>query len=202
MKNTNPTVILGSSSPRRRELIQYLNFNVETMNPPFDESTIKEEDPKKAVVLIARGKTNSLLSKIKKEDLKEKILITSDTIVYIDKKIVGKPVDKTDAIKMLKNLSNRTHEVYTSVCFSYLGKKDEIVQKEMTSQTYVTFTDLNEDEIHRYTETKEPYDKAGSYGIQGPGSFMVKKIEGSYTNVMGLPLAEVAQEINSILEEV
>ncbi len=192
------TLILGSSSPRRHELISYLNLKVETLSPPFDESSVKEEDPKKLVCLIAQGKSSSILQMHSIENLSKKILMTADTIVYSNQKILGKPKDKSDAILTLKSMSGKTHHVYTCVNFSYLKNNETLEHRKIVTQTDVTFNSLALEEIEEYVETSEPHDKAGSYAIQGKGSFMVKSINGSYTNVVGLPLAETFDEIKSI----
>lgn len=193
------TLILGSSSPRRHELISYIDCNVETLSPPFDESTITDPDPQRLVCLLAQGKASSILQLHDLDGLAKKILITSDTVVYHEGKILGKPTDKEDAVAMLKSMSGKTHQVYTCVNFSYLHKNESLEHRKIVVTSDVSFAELSDEEIESYTSTTEPYDKAGSYAVQGRGCFMIKEIKGSHTNVMGLPLAETIAELKKIL---
>ena len=130
-----------------------------------------------------------------KRQLKEKdILITSDTIVWLDNKAVEKPKDKNDAFRMIKSLSNKTHEVMTSICFTQLTQ-----QKVVNTITKVTFKALTDDEIWYYVNTYEPLDKAGAYGIQEwIGAIGITNIEGSYNNVVGLPTHLLYETLNTI----
>ena len=122
------------------------------------------------------------------------ILITSDTLVWHNRKALGKPTDYEDAFQILKSLSNATHEVITSVCFKTIQKTETIFEV-----TKVTFNELTDEQIHYYLENYKPFDKAGAYGIQEWIGFIgVSKIEGSYANVMGLPVDKVFQYLNSI----
>ena len=192
------TIVLGSRSPRRRELIKYLDFKVETLTPIFDEESIQLKNPSDLVLALAEGKAHSILKADQINNFERKILLTADTIVHLNDRTIGKPKNKSDAIAMLGELSDRTHTVYTGVNLSYLNSSEQLEQKSFISKTDVTFSSLEKDDIEKYTDTKEPYDKAGSYAIQGLGSFMIRKIEGSYTNVMGLPLAETFEKLKNI----
>ena len=122
--------------------------------------------------------------------VKDAIVISADTIVYFDKKILGKPTDRVNAKKMLEMLSGNVHEVYTGICVTDSVSGRSISDYEVTK---VKFKTLTEEEIDRYIETGEPMDKAGSYGIQGKGCLLVEKIEGDYLNVVGLPAVKLAK---------
>lgn len=184
-------VILASASPRRQQFFKDLDLDFEIQLKP-----VVEEYPKK----LRHFEISDYLAQLKslpfKEELKPKdILITSDTIVWHNQKALGKPKDKTDAFNMLKTLSNATHEVITSVCFT-----TNTSQKTVSSVTKVTFKNLSDQEINFYLNHFKPLDKAGAYGIQDwIGYIAVTKIEGSYFNVMGLPLHLVYETLLEIV---
>lgn len=180
-------LILASKSPRRRELM-------EKLQAPFlcEPSGVEEIIPEE----IGVEKTAEYLSMIKAEDIyrkhagQGKTVIGSDTVVVLDGVIYGKPKDRTDAFRMLKELSGKTHRVLTGVSI----RSDE-GRENFTTQTGVEFYDLTDEEISRYLDTGEPFDKAGAYGIQGYGALLVKKIDGDYYTVMGFPIAEIYQRL-------
>lgn len=173
-------LILGSSSPRRQELIKGLGLEVE-----IRIISVKEEYPDR----LRHFEISDYLAQLKSIPFQETlaandILITSDTIVWFENKALGKPKDNNDAFQMLKSLSGHTHEVITSVCFKSIGK-----EKTINSITKVTFKALSDSEINYYINNFTVLDKAGSYGIQDwIGQIAVTKIEGSYFNVMGFPM--------------
>lgn len=175
----NHRIILASGSPRRHQFLKDLDI-------PFivDHKPIKEEYPED----LKANEITDYLSKLKAEfflrDLKDKeILITSDTIVWLDEKALGKPKNTSEAFRMLEKLSGKTHEVISSVTFS-----TNQIQKTVNCTTKVTFKDLSKDEISFYVETYHPLDKAGAYGIQEwIGLIGITHVEGSYFNVVGLP---------------
>ncbi len=175
----NHRIILASGSPRRHQFLKDLDI-------PFivDHKPIKEEYPED----LKANEITDYLSKLKAEfflrDLKDKeILITSDTIVWLDEKALGKPENTSEAFRMLEKLSGKTHEVISSVTFS-----TNQIQKTVNCTTKVTFKDLSKDEISFYVETYHPLDKAGAYGIQEwIGLIGITHVEGSYFNVVGLP---------------
>ena len=173
-------LILGSSSPRRQELIKGLGLEVE-----IRIISVKEEYPDR----LRHFEISDYLAQLKSIPFQETlaandILITSDTIVWFENKALGKPKDNNDAFEMLKSLSGHTHEVITSVCFKSIGK-----EKTINSITKVTFRALSDTEINYYINNFTVLDKAGSYGIQDwIGQIAVTKIEGSYFNVMGFPM--------------
>ena len=177
-------IILASKSPRRKELLSLITENFVIKSAEVDESLPKGIQPDKAV---------EYLSKIKAEPFRneEDIIIGADTVVSIDGVILGKPEDRSDAFKMLKMLSGKYHSVFTGVT---------IIRPESTKtfsvETRVKFFDLTDREINDYLDTGEPFDKAGSYGIQGKGSLLVEKIDGDYFNVVGLPVSTLNKYLN------
>ena len=192
MIKTNLPIYLASKSPRRKKLLEQVNltFNVIPVETP--EVFRKGERPVNAVRRIALEKLEAA-----KEIIKEGIIITADTIVVVHGKIIGKPSDKHDAIRMLKKLSGKTHIVYTGFSVHNSATKITITDYE---KTYVTFRKLNVNEIKEYVEKGSPLDKAGAYGIQDDyGAVFIKKINGCYYNVVGLPLTKVFQTLLRII---
>lgn len=180
-------IILASNSPRRQELIKDLNI-------PF---TIKIKEVKEIYPLhLKKSEITDFLSDLKSKpfenELTEKdLLITSDTIVWSNNKALGKPKNYKEAFKMLKELSNNTHQVITSICISNKNFK-----KIINDTTSVTFKLLTDSEIEYYINTYQPFDKAGAYGIQEwIGKIAITKIEGSYFNVMGFPVHKLYKEL-------
>lgn len=184
-------IILASNSPRRRELLSGLGINYEVrIIKDIDESfpeTLKGED---IPVYISKAKAEAYLPTLKDNEM----VITADTIVYTNGKVLGKPVDKDDAFAMLKNLSGNSHQVITGVCIS-----TKSFQKTFSTVTDVTFDSLTDEEINFYIEKYKPYDKAGAYGIQEWIGFIgVSSINGSYFNVMGLPVQRLYKELKAL----
>ncbi|MFI1742998.1 Maf-like protein [Thalassobellus sediminis] len=183
-------IILASGSPRRQEFFKNLGLDFEIRLKP-----VKEEYPKR----LTHFEISNYLAQLKalpfKDELQEKdILITSDTIVWHNNKALGKPRDKNEAFSILKSLSNETHEVITSVCFT-----TKTYEKTLHAITKVAFKSLTDEEILYYIKTAKPYDKAGAYGIQDwIGQIGVTKLEGSYFNVMGLPVHLVYKTLNDL----
>ena len=183
-------LILGSNSPRRKKIIEEMGFKVNIIPANIDE-TIKEEiSLDKIPVFLANEKSKALQNLIKQND----ILITADTVVIFENKILNKPKNKVDAIKTLSNLSNKTHQVITGVCIRTFKRI-----KSFSCSTNVTFDKITDEEINYYIQKYEPFDKAGSYGIQEwIGLIGIKKIEGSYSNVVGLPSSRLYQELKML----
>lgn len=181
-------IILASSSPRRKELLATAGIEFEIHVRDVDESIPEGTAPADAAVMTATKKANAVAG-----DFADCIVIGADTIVVCDKKILGKPKDSDDAVRMLHMLSGREHEVITGVC---LIKGEEI--RSFAKISKVRFYDLTDEEINAYVATNEPNDKAGAYGIQGLGCTLVESIEGDYFNIVGLPVAAVAREINKM----
>ena len=188
----NYHIILASGSPRRQDLLKTLGLNFEVRLKP-----IKEDYPTRLVHFEISNYLAQLKALSFKEELKPNdILITSDTIVWHNNKAVGKPTSEEDAFNILKSLSNDTHEVITSVCFTTTD-----YEKTLHSITKVTFKPLKDDEIRYYIKNFKPFDKAGAYGVQDwIGQIGVTKIKGSYFNVMGFPVHLVYKTLNSIAE--
>lgn len=178
-------LILASASPRRRELLTQagIPFTVETAD--IDESQLPGEDPVTYTTRLAREKALAVLEKHAGED--DVLVLGADTIVTVDGLLLGKPKDADDAARMLRMLSGRAHEVVTSVAL--LSVEKTVSHAERTA---VFFQAVNEDEIAAYVDTGEPMDKAGAYGIQGQAARFIPRIEGDYSNVVGLPVAVVA----------
>jgi len=178
---TQPALILASASPRRRELLSQLGVAYTCQPADIDESVIAGETPRDYVARMAREKAAVVFSA---NEGKQPVL-AADTSVVVDKDILGKPRDHFDGLAMLARLSGRTHTVMTSICL----QTNAAVICEVIS-TEVTFTGLDRATCEAYLATDEPWDKAGGYGIQGLGGAFVSVIEGSYSNVVGLPLCE------------
>ncbi|NNC51349.1 MAG: septum formation protein Maf [Flaviramulus sp.] len=191
-KLKNHHLILASGSPRRQEFFKSLGLEFEVRLKP-----VKEEYPPR----LTHFEISNYLAQLKalpfKNDLNPKdILITSDTIVWHENMALGKPRDSDEAFSILKSLSDKTHEVITSVCFTMTN-----YEKTLHNITKVTFKALSDEEITYYVKTFKPFDKAGAYGIQEwIGQIGVSKIEGSYFNVMGLPIHLVYKTLNSIVD--
>ena len=189
-KLKNHHLILASGSPRRQDFFKNLGLDFEIRLKP-----VKEEYP----LRLTHFEISNYLSQLKALPFKNElnpndILITSDTIVWHENEALGKPQDKHEAFNILKSLSNKTHEVITSVCFTTPS-----FEKTLYDITKVTFKALSNEEISYYIDSCKPFDKAGAYGIQEwIGQIGVTKIEGSYFNVMGLPVHLVYKTLNDI----
>lgn len=181
-----PRFILASQSPRRRELLGQIGVkNFDILVPDADESYDPNLTPQEIVCSICRKKAQAAQKLAADNDA---VIITADTMVFLDGMRLGKPTDKADAAKMLRSLSGRTHTVCTGVSIA-CGDRIE-TQAETTAVTFRTLTDA---EIAAYIASGDPMDKAGSYGIQGKPALFVSGIEGDYFNVMGLPLHRLGQ---------
>lgn len=179
-------LILASGSPRRQEMIAGLDIDYEIKVPNVDESVRPGESPLVYAERVSADKARAVSVK------QGEVVLAADTIVVFGEQILGKPTDAANARDMLKMLSGRTHEVITGFC---LRSPDiTIVQ---TVSTEVQFAPLSESEIEQYVLTGEPMDKAGSYAIQGGAAYMVRRIDGSYSNVVGLPLCEVIESLRT-----
>mgnify|MGYP006336786099 FL=1 len=175
-------VILASASPRRLALLQQIGIDAEVCPADFDEVSGAAVQAEDVVLANALGKCKAVV-KIKGDDLP---VIAADTVVVAEGVILGKPQDAEEAVKMLKQLSGKTHKVLTGIAIAYAGK----ILAEVC-ETKVVFRELSDDEIKQYVATGEPLDKAGAYGIQGKGAVLVEKIDGCYNNVVGLPLTRM-----------
>ncbi len=185
-------IILASASPRRKELIATICDNVIVRPADCDETLPEGISAREAVEYLSVIK-NKAATEFSDE---EEIIISADTVVAVEDIILGKPVDKDDARRMIKLLSGKTHQVYTGVTISKGEKSVTFSEK-----TDVIFYELTEEEIESYISTPEPYDKAGSYAIQGKAGLLVEKINGDYFNVVGLPISRLNRELNKFLAE-
>jgi len=186
------TIYLASKSPRRRELLTQLGIAHELLIPPPsegpDEPQLEGESAADYVRRTARDKARQGAVLMAERGLPARPILAADTTVILDGQVLGKPVDRDDAIRILSLLSGRQHEVHTAIALIHDGQLHEDV-----SVTQVHFRDLTADDLARYCDTGEPYDKAGAYGIQGLAGVFVSRIDGSFTGVMGLPLFETAR---------
>ena len=178
-------LILSSKSPRRKELLDLLEKSYDVIVSEVDETINLEGDLRKEIEKLAFRKAQKVFL-----DNQDATVIGADTIVVINKQVLGKPKDEDDAYRMLKMLSGNSHEVITGVC---------IIDKNRTDcfscATSVKFNELSDEEIKQYIHTREPFDKAGAYAIQGKGARYINSIEGDYYTVMGLPIAEVYKRL-------
>ena len=181
----DPVLILASKSPRRRYLLEQAGLSFSVIPSDIDESTIPLSPPEVYVRVLAEAKAKQIAGKYP-----EKWVIGADTIVVKDGAVLGKPGSIDEARSMLKQLSGKAHQVFTGYSILYNAKNRKFSE---TVQTEVLFKNLSNGEIEWYIHTKEPFDKAGAYAIQGLGTFLVKRINGSYTNVVGLPVCEVIE---------
>lgn len=179
-------MILASQSPRRRELLSLITEDFRIIPAKGEEILPENISPENAVLTLSEKKADEIFA-----EHKDELILAADTIVAIDGKILGKPRDENDAFSMLKTLSGRAHEVFTGVCAVFPnGEKERFFE-----ETKVLFYPLSDEEIKAYIKTGEPMDKAGAYGIQGKGALLVKRIDGDYYNVMGLPVAKLSRVI-------
>jgi len=187
MKNTSddPLLILASSSPRRKYLLEQAGLSFSVVPSSIDEKSVPLSSPETYVRVLSEAKADNV-----SEKYPGKWVIGADTIVLKDETILGKPGSRAEARTMLKQLSGQTHQVFTgySICCKVKSRKFS-----ETIKTQVLFKNLTDQEIEWYIHTTEPFDKAGAYAIQGLGTFLVKSINGSYTNVVGLPVCEVIE---------
>ena len=182
-------IILASQSPRRRELLSSLGFTFDIIAPDICEDIIEGLSPAEFAAELSQRKLFAVADMLKNAN--DTIIIAADTIVSIDNKILGKPEDENDAFNMLKMLSGHWHNVFTGLSVS-------INEKFITNicRTRVKFRDLTDEKILAYIRTGEPFDKAGSYGIQGLAKEFVETYEGSYNNVVGLPTEMLMKILN------
>ncbi len=198
-------IILASASPRRKELLGLITKDFEVITAEVDERKIEDEVLKAAtdvkfklkasdlVECLAEAKAKAVFEMLSKEEKEDVLVIGADTCVVTDDEILGKPADEEDARRMLLNLSGMTHSVITGVSIITKDKKISFAEESL-----VTFNDDDAYQralIEKYVQTKDPYDKAGAYGIQSGGALLVKKIEGDYFNIVGLPVCSLARNL-------
>ncbi len=185
MKN----IILASGSPRRREILENIGLEFDILISDADESSVNAENLPVSVYVqeLALLKATSAAKAAK---AKNSLIISADTVVALEEKVLGKPKDTEDAFSMLKLLSGKCHSVFTGICVMSTDNAFAVCASE---ETKVYFKELSDEEITRYVDSNEPMDKAGAYGIQGLGSLLVEKIEGDYFNVVGLPVSRLSE---------
>ncbi|MBU8879559.1 Maf family protein [Bacillus sp. FJAT-29790] len=180
-------LILASSSPRRKELLENLHLTFEVSSSDVDESFDPGLTPGEIVMELSSRKAKAVY-----EQNPDSFVIGADTVVVSEGTVLGKPKDRIEAFEMLKKLAGRTHSVYTGV--SIMTPRKEI---KFHVKTDVVFWELSDEEIDAYIDTGEPFDKAGAYGIQGFGSVLVKEISGDYFSVVGLPVSKTVRELRN-----
>lgn len=183
------SIILASKSPRRQELIRRITDDVEVIVSEVDETIPDNVTPEQAPRYLAITKATAVA-----EHHRNELVIGADTVVILNGQLMGKPKDKDDAVRMLSALSGKVHTVITGCCITC---GDRI--RAFSEETKVEFYPLSDEEIEEYIATGDPFDKAGSYGIQGKGSLFVKGIEGDFFNVMGLPVGRLNRELREFL---
>lgn len=191
------TVILASQSPRRLELLSRMNFEVEVLPAHIDEKFDSRGNPTQIAMQLAQAKAEACFIKYHDREIIHQVpLLSADTLVIIGGEIIGKPENRSHARKLLKKLSGKIHSVITAYAIFDGKKKSEPVVRAVKSQ--VEMANISEASLDWYLAHDEAYDKAGAYAVQGLSAFFVKSISGSYTNVMGLPLAEVVHDLVTI----
>ena len=185
MANSNKPMILASSSPRRRELLNQIGVDFRIIVADIDETIREGECARDYVCRMAREKA----LEVHRQDSVTVPVMGADTTVVVNGSILGKPVDREDAIRLLESLSARTHEVWSAVALLIPGGK----MLECLNITRVTFSELDRTWIESYCDSGDPMDKAGAYGVQGMAAQKISHLEGSYSGVMGLPLHETAE---------
>ena len=177
-------LVLISKSPRRSQLLSQLGYQYKTTHIQVSEITHENLSPSETVMSLAQMKSQQYRIRTKQKAGTKDLLLTADTLVFLNKKPLGKPENKEMAYKYLKSLSNKAHEVLTGICLYAEDRGEEILAYEKTK---VFFKELSDEMIWTYIESGEPMDKAGAYAIQGEGRQFVEKFEGSLNNVIGLP---------------
>lgn len=198
-ENSFPHVILASGSPRRLDLLRQAGIEPD-VEPSHVEEVITSTVPEQVVMELSRQKAEDIASLHMGEDA---VVVGADTVVAFDGKILGKPKDEADAVRMIRSFQGKAHQVYTGVTLVFCGKTAENTAKQWKTITFAEKTEvfvcsMTEQQIEEYVKTGEPMDKAGAYGIQGRFAVWVKGISGDYNNVVGLPLGRVCRELLGI----
>lgn len=203
---TDYKIILASGSPRRKQLLEQIGFEFEVWPSQCEEKTVATA-PEEVCTELSQLKALDIASGIKTFNSEHSdiaadsdlIIIGSDTIVACDNIILGKPADEERAREMLRMLSGRTHSVYTGVTFVFMASDGRVGSHSFYEKTDVTFYDISDEELQEYIDSGDPFDKAGAYGIQGRFAKFIKKIDGDYNNVVGLPVGRLYQELRNII---
>ncbi len=184
-------LILASGSPRRRELLEKIGLEFEIIPSNYEEKLPDDNFSYDKIEMLAKNKGIEVANRINKDA----IVISADTVVVLNGKILGKPHSKQDAYDMISGLNGKTHEVITSIAMTDTKENKTIVHSKSTE---VTFRKISKDEIEKYISTKEPYDKAGAYAAQGLASVFIEKINGCFNNVVGISTFEVDKMLKEI----
>ena len=195
MNNPIEEIILASGSPRRKELLERIGIPLQVIKSECEEITTKTE-PCEIVMELSQQKALDVYSKLCEAERKGRLVLGADTIVAIHGKILGKPKDEQDAISMLQELSGRIHHVYTGVTLLWEDPSGQTQRNTFYEDTEVEMYPMSMQEIADYVATGEPMDKAGAYAIQGGCAIYIKEIRGEYSNVVGLPVARLYQELS------
>ena len=190
-------LILASQSPRRKELLSWLDISFEVIPSDVDENS-SEKDPQRLVEELSLRKAMDIWSKVNDSSA---FIIASDTLVFLGERIFGKPNNILEAREMLESLSGKEHTVRTAVSFIYESRESKICQVTFSDKTLVEFAAISPYLLERYLECGESLDKAGAYGIQGKSLSFIKSIKGSYSNVVGFPLSLVVERMKECLGE-
>ena len=189
-----PPLFLASQSPRRKDLLEQLGLRFQVFVPKTQElrapSRRGKNSPSKIVEKIAAAKAHAAVNELLAIDIRDALVIAADTLVFQGQTVLGKPKDEVDARKMLKKLSGKAHTVATAVHVTHIHAGKIKKQAHGVTHTKVHFFPLSRIDLDWYIATGEPFDKAGAYGAQSYGTIFLKKLDGSYTNVVGLPLGE------------
>lgn len=197
MESNKFSLVLGSQSPRRKELLSWLNIPFKIMTADLAEES-QQESSDKIAMDIASQKAHAVFAQA--SGIENPFIISSDTIVVLNNKLYGKPKDRDDARKILNELSDKTHQVITGVSFLFIDQSTNKLREHLFyDQTEVTFNKISKDLMDHYISTGDSLDKAGAYGIQGPGLTFISKVNGSYSNVVGFPLDKTISEFGIIL---
>jgi len=200
----NKKIILASASPRRRELLSLVTDDFVIMTADIDERAAEmqmEEDGTPALKVserLALIKAEAVFDSLTEEERNDSIVIGADTSVILDDVIYGKPTDRDDAVRMLSSMSGRTHVVATGVAL--LSGKEKRIFTEETRVEFNALDDYQKALISGYCDSRSPFDKAGAYGIQDKGALLIKRIDGDYSNVVGLPVARLARELSVMVK--
>ncbi len=198
MNPLGPRILLASRSPRRVELLTLVGAHFLTLPVEVDESPAPGERPEAHVIRLAEAKARAARALDSLSFVPgETVTVGADTVVTVDRAILGKPADGEDAARMLRKLSGRIHEVWTGLFVLDTGTGRSVAGAQ---RSIVKFATLEPDDIRRYIATGEPLDKAGAYAVQGYGALFVEAIEGSYSNVVGLPLSYLKHLLEALRE--
>lgn len=189
---SNGRLVLASTSPRRKDLLEALGLQFEIVPSLIEEIIDPAMEPQRLVLGLAKQKTEEVFNRLTAVACVNRLLVLgADTIVVLDGRYLGKPQDKEEARQMLTKLSGRCHDVFTGVVLMVMELDGSISETESCEKSKVYFRKLAPEEIYAYVETSEPMDKAGAYALQGIGAALVEKIDGSHTNIVGLPIPNV-----------